>query len=136
MEAFLEAVPHMVGFFQDKTSLQFVPGTKIKDIYGSTPGAGTGHRSVGPKPLNARKIKPELRAKMRHQLYETSFLGMGIMAGPDLTKFLSASQGNIRRHLPRRLAGWHSISWTCHPPPQHAAGQRDRPHRPAAEVRR
>ena len=32
---------------------------------------------------------------MRHQLYETSFLGMGIMAGPDLTKFLSASQGNI-----------------------------------------
>ncbi|MEV5051103.1 FAD-dependent oxidoreductase [Arthrobacter sp. LAR12-1-1.1] len=96
VEAFLEAVPHMVGFFQDKTSLQFVPGAKIKDIYGSTPGAGTGHRSVGPKPLNARRIKPELRAKMRHQLYETSFLGMGIMAGPDLTKFLSASQGNIR----------------------------------------
>lgn len=103
VEAFLEAVPHMVGFFQDKTSLQFVPGAKIKDIYGSTPGAGTGHRSVGPKPLNARRIKPELRAKMRHQLYETSFLGMGIMAGPDLTKFLSASQGNIRGIF---HAGW------------------------------
>jgi succinate dehydrogenase/fumarate reductase flavoprotein subunit len=25
VDAFLEAVPHMVGFFQDKTSLQFVP---------------------------------------------------------------------------------------------------------------
>lgn len=93
----------MVGFFQDKTSLQFVPGARIKDIYGSTPGAGTGHRSVGPKPMNARRIKPELRAKMRHQLYETSFLGMGIMAGPDLTKFLSASQGNIRGIF---HAGW------------------------------
>jgi succinate dehydrogenase/fumarate reductase flavoprotein subunit len=103
VEAFLEAAPHMVGFFQDKTSLRFVPGAKIKDIYGSTPGAGTGHRSVGPKPLNARRIKPELRAKMRHQLYETSFLGMGIMAGPDLTKFLSASQGNIRGIF---HAGW------------------------------
>lgn len=103
VDAFLEAVPHMVGFFQNKTSLQFVPGAKIKDIYGSTPGAGTGHRSVGPKPFNARKIKPELRAKMRHQLYETSFLGMGIMAGPDLTKFLSASQGNIRGIF---HAGW------------------------------
>jgi succinate dehydrogenase/fumarate reductase flavoprotein subunit len=103
VEAFLEAVPHMVGFFQDKTSLQFVPGARIKDIYGSTPGAGTGHRSVGPKPMNARRIKPELRAKMRHQLYETSFLGMGIMAGPDLTKFLSASQGNIRGIF---HAGW------------------------------
>lgn len=95
VEAFLEAAPHMVGFFHHKTSLQFVPGANITDIYGNTPGAGTGHRSVGPKPLNARKIKPELRAKMRHQLYETSFLGMGIMAGPDLTKFLSASRGNL-----------------------------------------
>jgi succinate dehydrogenase/fumarate reductase flavoprotein subunit len=103
VEAFLEAVPHMVGFFQNKTSLQFVPGTKIKDIYGNTPGAGAGHRSVGPKPMNARRIKPELRAKMRHQLYETSFLGMGIMAGPDLTKFLSASRGNIRGIV---HAGW------------------------------
>ena len=58
---------------------------------------------MGPKPLNARRIRPELRAKMRHQLYETSFLGMGIMAGPDLTKFLSASRGN-----PKGIfhAGW------------------------------
>ncbi|GAA2143256.1 FAD-dependent oxidoreductase [Arthrobacter humicola] len=103
VDAFLEAVPHMVGFFHDKTSLQFVPGAKIKDIYGSTPGAGTGHRSVGPKPFNARRIRPELRAKMRHQLYETSFLGMGIMAGPDLTKFLSASQGNVQGLF---HAGW------------------------------
>ncbi|AXJ09128.1 FAD-dependent oxidoreductase [Arthrobacter sp. PM3] len=103
VEAFLEAVPHMVGFFQAKTSLQFVPGTNIKDIYGSTPGAGTGHRSVGPKPFNGRRIRPELRAKMRHQLYETSFLGMGIMAGPDLTRFLSASRGNIRGII---HAGW------------------------------
>lgn len=115
VEAFLEAVPHMVGFFQDKTSLQFVPGTKIKDIYGSTPGAGTGHRSVGPKPFNARKIKPELRAKMRHQLYETSFLGMGIMAGPDLAKFLSASQGNIKGifHAGCRV-GFHVLDLITH----------------------
>lgn len=103
VEAFLEAVPHMVGFFHNKTSLQFVPGTAIKDIYGTTPGAGTGNRSVGPKPFNARRIKPELRAMMRHQLYETSFLGMGIMAGPDLTKFLSASQGSVRGIV---HAGW------------------------------
>ena len=103
VDVFLEAVPHMVGFFHDKTSLQFVPGAKIKDIYGDTPGAGTGHRSVGPKPINARRIKPALRARMRHQLYETSFLGMGIMAGPDLAKFLSASQGDIRGIF---HAGW------------------------------
>lgn len=115
VEAFLEAVPHMVTFFHNKTSLQFVPGAKIKDIYGSTPGAGTGHRSVGPKPFNARRIKPELRAKMRHQLYETSFLGMGIMAGPDLTKFLSASHGNIQGifHAGRRV-GLHLLDLLTH----------------------
>src|SRR3954471_23785357 len=105
VEAFLEAVPHMVGFFEHKTSLQFTPGARIKDIYGQTPGAGTGHRSVGPKPFNARSIRPGLRAKMRHQLYETSFLGMGIMAGPDLAKSLSASRGSLAGlfHAARRF---------------------------------
>ncbi|WP_236557994.1 FAD-dependent oxidoreductase [Citricoccus sp. K5] len=105
VEAFLEAVPHMVGFFDQKTSLQFTPGAKIKDVYGKTPGAGVGHRSVGPKPINAREIHSWVRAKMRHQLYETSFLGMGIMAGPDLTKFLAASQGSIAGliHAARRF---------------------------------
>lgn len=92
IDAFLEAAPHMVEFFAKKTSLDFTPGAKIKDIYGNLPGAGTGHRSVGPKPFNLGKVRPELRTKLRHQLYETSFLGMGIMAGPDLMKFLEASQ--------------------------------------------
>lgn len=95
VDAFLEAVPHMVGFFHRHTSLKFTAGAKINDIYGDTPGAGTGHRSVGPAPYDARQVRPELRAKMRHQLYATSFLGMGIMAGEDLGKFLSASQGSV-----------------------------------------
>ena len=44
--------------------------------------------------------------KLRRQLYETSFLGMGIMAGPDLAAFLSASRGNLRGllHATRRVA--------------------------------
>lgn len=92
IDAFLDAAPRMVDFFQEHTRLQFTPGAKINDIYGDTPGAGTGHRSVGPSPYDARKIRPELRAKLRHQLYETSFLGMGIMAGPDLAAFLKASR--------------------------------------------
>lgn len=96
VDAFLEAVPHMVGFFHNKTFLEFVPGAKINDIYGKTPGAGTGHRSVGPKPVNARKFSKPLRKKMRGQLYETSFLGMGIMAGPDLMAFLTAMRGNVK----------------------------------------
>ncbi|HRO95031.1 MULTISPECIES: FAD-dependent oxidoreductase [Micrococcaceae] len=92
IDAFLEAVPHMVGFFHTKTAMQFVTGAKINDIYGHLPGAGTGNRSVGPKPVNAYEFRPELLKKMRRQYYPTSFFGMGIMAGKDLTTMLSASQ--------------------------------------------
>lgn len=92
IDAFLEAVPHMVGFFHTKTDLQFVTGAKINDIYGELPGAGTGNRSVGPAPVNARTFRPGLLKLMRRQYYPTSFFGMGIMAGKDLTTMLSASQ--------------------------------------------
>ncbi|WP_105035909.1 FAD-dependent oxidoreductase [Cryobacterium aureum] len=96
IDAFLEAAPRMIDFFHSTTSLQFVPGDKVNDIYGNLAGAGTGNRSVAPKPINARHFSRSLRKKLRPQLYETSFLGMGIMAGADLTKFLSASRGNPR----------------------------------------
>ncbi|MET0765850.1 MAG: FAD-dependent oxidoreductase [Blastococcus sp.] len=91
VEAFLENAPHMVGFFEKHTALQFVSGTWIADIQGDLPGAGTGGRSVGPMPINLRRIPKSLRPKLRRQLYETSFLGLGIMAGPDLQAFLHAT---------------------------------------------
>lgn len=89
--AFLEAAPHMVGFFHEHTSLQFVNGGKIADIQAHQPGAVSGGRQVGPKPINGRRLRKSLRRKLRPQMYETSFLGMGIMAGPDLQGFLHAN---------------------------------------------
>jgi succinate dehydrogenase/fumarate reductase flavoprotein subunit len=91
VEAFLENARHMVGFFENHTRLQFVSGSWIADIQGELPGAGIGGRSVGPKPINLRRITKSLRPKLRRQLYETSFLGLGIMAGPDLQAFLHAT---------------------------------------------
>jgi succinate dehydrogenase/fumarate reductase flavoprotein subunit len=92
VDALLEAGPHMVAFFEKHTALQFVSGSWIADIQGHVPGAGTGGRSVGPKPYNGRRLGRRLRRKLRRQLYETSFLGMGIMAGPDLQAFLHATR--------------------------------------------
>jgi succinate dehydrogenase/fumarate reductase flavoprotein subunit len=89
--ALLENSRHMVAFFENHTRLQFVSGSWIADIQGDLPGAGTGGRSVGPKPINLRRIRKGLRPKLRKQLYETSFLGLGIMAGPDLQAFLHAT---------------------------------------------
>jgi succinate dehydrogenase/fumarate reductase flavoprotein subunit len=109
VDALLENGRHMVAFFEKHTSLQFVSGTWIADIQGHLPGAGTGGRSVGPKPINARRIRRELRDMLRPQLYETSFLGMGIMAGPDLQAFLHATS-SVRGfvHASRRF-GLHII---------------------------
>jgi len=105
VEALLANAPEMVGFFEDETSLQFVSGSAIADILGNLPGAGTGGRSVGPKPINARRLRKDLRKIVRPQLYETSFLGMGIMAGPDLQAFLHATT-NLKSflHAARRVA--------------------------------
>ena len=91
VEALLDNGRHMVAFFENRTALQFVSGSWIADIQGDLPGAGTGGRSVGPKPINMRRIKKALRTKLRPQLYETSLLGLGIMAGPDLQAFLHAT---------------------------------------------
>lgn len=92
VEAFLDAGPQMVDFFQTCTELQFVSGTRIADIHGSTPGAGTGGRSVAPLPFNGRRLGKALLRKARRQKYETSLFGMGVMAGPDLYNFLHATR--------------------------------------------
>ncbi|MBY4108217.1 FAD-dependent oxidoreductase [Rhodococcus fascians] len=105
VDAFLRNAPEMVGFFQNETRLQFVAGAHIADIHGDTPGAGTGHRSVAPQPIDAYTIPSEVRSKLRWQLYETSFLGMGIMAGRDLQSFLHATRSpKAFVHAARRVA--------------------------------
>jgi succinate dehydrogenase/fumarate reductase flavoprotein subunit len=105
VDAFLEAASDMVAFFHCRTALRLTPGSWICDIHGDTPGAGEGHRSVAPAPLDARTLSRRVRRLLPRQLYETSFLGMGIMAGPDLRGFLDAAQlrpGGVA-HAARRL---------------------------------
>mgnify|MGYP006190293943 CR=1 FL=1 len=84
IDAFLEAAPHMVSFFERHTALQFADGNGIADIHGDTPGAGTGGRSVIAAPYDGRKVGKLLR-QLRRTMRETSFMGMPIMAGKDLT---------------------------------------------------
>lgn len=115
IDAFLRAAPEMVDFLHTQTRMQFVAGSKINDVYGLLPHAGTGNRSVGPKPINARRLSKKVQKLLRGQLYETSFLGMGIMAGPDLGAFLSASRGNIKGiwHAGWRV-GFHAFDLVFH----------------------
>jgi len=108
VDAYLAGAPEMVDFFEERTALQFVPGTKIADIHGATPGAADGHRQVAPKPIRLTKLGDDVARLLRRQMWETSFLGMGIMAGPDLQAFLHSTRSSkaflhcttrVARHL-------------------------------------
>ncbi|MGE8468332.1 MAG: FAD-dependent oxidoreductase [Pseudomonas putida] len=91
VDAFLQACPHMVAFFEKHTALQFVDGNAIPDMHGDTPGAATGGHQVIAAPYDAREVGA-LLPRLRKTLRETSFMGMPIMAGPDLAAFLNMTR--------------------------------------------
>lgn len=91
VNAFLEAAPRMVAFFERHTALQFEGGTKIPDTYGNAPGAGTGGRSVIAAPYDARGLG-DLVHRLRQPMRETTFMGMTIQAGTDLAAFMTMTR--------------------------------------------
>ncbi|MBZ9566285.1 FAD-dependent oxidoreductase [Modicisalibacter tunisiensis] len=103
IDAFLDAAPRMVDFYQAHTALQFHDGNAIPDIHGDTPGAGTGGRSVIAAPFDARELGQSLH-KVRRTMPETAFLGMPIQAGPDLMAFLTVTRSlRSAAHVARRF---------------------------------
>lgn len=114
VDAFLDAAPQMVAFFEKHTRLQFADGNGIADIHGDTPGAGTGGRSVIAAPYDARQLDKKLLKRLRTTMRETSFLGMPIMAGADLSAFLTLTRSwrsllHVSQRVGRHLfdLAWH-----------------------------
>jgi len=113
IDAFLEAGPNMVSFFEKHTALQFADGNGIADIHGDTPGAGTGGRSVIAAPYDARQTGKLLK-RLRRTMRETSFWGMPIMAGKDLGAFLTLTRScRSLLHVGKRV-GKHLLDLATH----------------------
>jgi len=105
VDAFLEAAPRMVAFFETHTALQFEAGLKIPDTYGQVPGAGTGGRSVIAAPYDGRGLG-DLIHRLRRPMRETTFMGMTIQAGPDLSAFMNATRSPVPSSMqPTALVG-------------------------------
>src|SRR5262245_151191 len=107
VNAFLEAAPQMVAFFEEHTAVRFEDGNKIPDTYGNVPGAAAGGHQVIAAPYDARKLG-HLIARLRRPLRETTFLGLTIQAGPDLRAFMNVTRSpraflyvafRVSRHL-------------------------------------
>lgn len=109
VDAFLDNGSHMVAFFEQHTALQFVDGNAIPDMHGDLPGAATGGHQLIAAPYDGREVSPELLERLRKTMRETAFLGMPIMAGPDLMAFLSLTRSfkslwHVTRRVSRHLA--------------------------------
>jgi hypothetical protein len=113
VEAFLEAAPHMVAFFEKNTAVQFELGLKIPDTYGNAPGAGTGGRSVIAAPYDARGLGDLVRC-LRKPMRETTFMGMTLQAGPDLAAFMNVTRSpRAFIHVTNRF-GRHLVDLALH----------------------
>ncbi|SDI17542.1 FAD-dependent oxidoreductase [Pseudomonas panipatensis] len=103
VDAFLDAAPQMVAFFEQHTALQFAEGNGIPDMHGDSPGAATGGHQVIAAPYDAREVA-DLLPRLRKTLRETSFMGMPIMAGADLAAFLNMTRSpRAFLHVTRRF---------------------------------
>ncbi|MBG6762477.1 FAD-dependent oxidoreductase [Pseudomonas aeruginosa] len=113
IDAFLEACPHMVAFFERHTHLRFVDGNGIPDMHGDPPGAAEGGHQLVAAPYDARQLGP-LLPRLRKTLRETSFMGMPIMAGADLAAFLDLTRSlPAFLHVARRFSShlWHLLRY-------------------------
>lgn len=113
VDAFLEAGPKMVAFFEGETAVQFLPGNAVPDFHGDAPGAVTGGRSVVAAPYDGR-LAGELIGKLRRPIPETTVFGMAIASGADLGHFLNARRSpRSAAHVARRL-GQHALDLLRH----------------------
>ncbi|PFH20510.1 FAD-dependent oxidoreductase [Burkholderia sp. JKS000303] len=111
-DALLERGPEMIEFFERHTAVRFVDGNRIPDFH-TTPGAGTGGRSVCAMPFDGRELGP-LIDRLRAPLSVTTLKGMALASGQDLAHFYRATRSlKSALHVGRRLAAfaWHTLRY-------------------------
>lgn len=87
---FLDAGPQMVGFFREKTAVEWIDGNGMPDFF-DLPGSVAGGRSVCAAPFDGRKLGPWIK-KLRPPLAVAAIAGMGIGYGADLKHFFNATR--------------------------------------------
>jgi len=94
IDAFLEAGPRVVEFFEENTALQFDLGPTFADYHPDAPGGMPGGRSIVARPFDGRELKDEIR-RLRPPLSEITFLGMMIGSGKELLHFFNVTRSPV-----------------------------------------
>lgn len=91
IQAYLEAGPKMVSFFETRTAVRFIDGNKIPDFHPTSESAGTGGRSVCAAPFDGRELGPLIH-RLRPPLDEITLRGLAIASGKDMAHFFNATR--------------------------------------------
>ncbi|WP_295813067.1 FAD-dependent oxidoreductase [uncultured Nitratireductor sp.] len=94
VDAFLDAGPKAVEFFEEKTALKFDLGPTFADYHPDAPGGMPGGRSIVARPFDGRELKSEIR-RLRPPLSEITFLGMMIGSGKELLHFFNVTRSPV-----------------------------------------
>lgn len=94
VDAFLEAGPKAVEFFEEKTALKFDLGPTFADYHPDAPGGMDGGRSIVARPFDGRELKGEI-SRLRPPLAEITFLGMMIGSGKELLHFFNVTRSPV-----------------------------------------
>ena len=94
VDAFLEAGPKAVDFYENSTALQFDLGPTFADYHPGAPGGMDGGRSIVARPFDGRELGPEIK-RLRPPLSEITFLGMMIGSGKELLHFFNVMRSPV-----------------------------------------
>ncbi len=94
VDAFLEAGPKAVRFFEEQTALQFDLGETFADYHPDAPGGMDAGRSIVARPFDGRELGWEIK-RLRPPLREITFLGMMIGSGKELLHFFNVTRSPI-----------------------------------------
>ena len=94
VEAFLEAGPKAVDFYEQNTALKFDLGPTFADYHPNAPGGVDAGRSIVAQPFDGRELGAEIK-RLRPPLREITMLGMMIGSGKELLHFFNVTRSPI-----------------------------------------
>lgn len=102
VDAFLDAGPRAVEFFDQNTALHFDLGPTFADYHPDAPGGMPGGRSIIARPFDGRELGDEIH-RLRPPLAEITFLGMMIGSGKELLHFFRVTRSPISAFFVAKL---------------------------------
>ncbi|MBO6562699.1 MAG: FAD-dependent oxidoreductase [Nisaea sp.] len=94
VDAFLEAGPKAVEFYETETSLQFDLGPTFADYHPDAPGGMDAGRSIVARPFDGRELGAEIK-RLRKPLKEITFFGLMIGTGKELLHFFNVTRSPV-----------------------------------------